>query len=127
VVKLSAVCRALVEAAAISARRVPAWMRREIHAFDAREGAFRVSLTYDAPTATGESQRRTETYHGHFVTLAPNERVAEVLELDAANSGRRRPTTEPACRWRWKGLATSGARRGVDRVGANGSAGRRHR
>jgi uncharacterized protein YndB with AHSA1/START domain len=52
----SVVYRALVDAAAISTWRVPTGMHSEVHTFDAREGgAFRVSLTYDAPTCTGKS------------------------------------------------------------------------
>jgi uncharacterized protein YndB with AHSA1/START domain len=86
-VKPSAVYRALVDATAISNWRVPAGMRSEVHTFDAREGgAFRVSLTYDAPTGTGKSEAHTDTYHGHFVKLVPNERVVEVLEFETENA-----------------------------------------
>src|SRR5438309_1727797 len=61
-------------------------MSSHVHEFDAREGgAFRVSLTYDAPTGTGKSAEHTDTYHGHFVTLVPNERVVEVLEFETAD------------------------------------------
>jgi uncharacterized protein YndB with AHSA1/START domain len=79
----SAVYRALVDAAAIANWRVPAGMRSEVHTFEAREGgSFRVSLTYDSPTGAGKSEAHTDTYHGHFVTLVPNERVVEVLEFE---------------------------------------------
>ena len=47
----STVYRALVDAAAIAQWRVPADMSSHVHEFDAREGgAFRISLTYDAPS-----------------------------------------------------------------------------
>jgi uncharacterized protein YndB with AHSA1/START domain len=82
-VKPSTVYRALIDATAISIWRVPAGGRSQVHTFEAREGgAFRVSLTYDAPTATGKSAARTDTYHGHFVKLVPNKRVVEVLEFE---------------------------------------------
>ena len=51
----------------------------------AKAGAFRVSLTYDAPTGTGKSAAHTDTYHGHFVTLVPNEQVVEVFEFETAD------------------------------------------
>jgi uncharacterized protein YndB with AHSA1/START domain len=61
-------------------------MTSHVHAFDAREGgAFRISLTYDEPTATGKSTAHTDTYHGCFVTLVPNEQVVEVVEFETAD------------------------------------------
>ena len=49
-------------------------------AYDAREGgALRVSLSYDAPSAgTGKTTARTDTYHGRFVTLVPDEQIVEI-------------------------------------------------
>jgi uncharacterized protein YndB with AHSA1/START domain len=81
-----AVYRALVSAEAIAHWRVPAGMSSEVHEFDAREGGrFRVSLTYDAPDATGKSAAHTDTYHGHFARLVPDEQVVEVLEFESAD------------------------------------------
>lgn len=61
-------------------------MSSHVHEFDAREGgSFRVSLTYDAPNETGKSAARTDTYHGHFVRLVPNEQVVEVFEFEAVD------------------------------------------
>lgn len=41
-------------------------MTSAVHEFDAREGgSFRVSLTYDAPEATGKTTAHTDTYHGY--------------------------------------------------------------
>jgi uncharacterized protein YndB with AHSA1/START domain len=48
-----------------------------------------ISLTYDAPTGTGKTTARTDTYHGRFVKLVPNEQVVEVDEFE---------TTDPALR-----------------------------
>jgi uncharacterized protein YndB with AHSA1/START domain len=82
----SAVYRALLDAGAIAQWRVPAGMSSHVHEFDAREGGlFRVSLTYDAPTGTGKSASHTDTYHGHFVKLVPDEQVVEVFEFEAAD------------------------------------------
>ena len=46
---------------------------------------FRVSLTYDAPDATGKTQANTDTYHGRFIALVPDERVVEAIEFETDN------------------------------------------
>ncbi|MGW0470674.1 SRPBCC domain-containing protein [Streptomyces coeruleorubidus] len=80
------VYRALVSAEAIARWRVPAGMSGEVHEFDAREGGrFRVSLTYEAADATGKSAAHTDTYHGHFARLVPDEQVVEVLAFEAVD------------------------------------------
>jgi uncharacterized protein YndB with AHSA1/START domain len=85
-----AVYRALLDADAIAKWRVPAGMSSRVHEFDAREGgSFRISLSYDAPAGTGKSAPRTDTYHGHFAKLVPNEQVVEVLEFETADPGLR--------------------------------------
>ncbi|MFE2825990.1 SRPBCC domain-containing protein [Streptomyces sp. NPDC059271] len=82
----AAVYRALLDRDAVARWRAPHDMRTEVHTFDAREGgAFRVSLTYDAPDATGKSAGRTDTYQGRFARLVPDERVVEVLEFETAD------------------------------------------
>ncbi len=82
----SAVYRVLLDADAVAKWRVPAGMSSRVHEFDAREGgSFRVSLTYDAPDRTGKSAPHTDTYHGHFARLVPDEQVVEVLEFEAAD------------------------------------------
>jgi uncharacterized protein YndB with AHSA1/START domain len=81
-----AVYRALLDADAIARWRVPAGMSSHVHEFDAREGgSFRVSLTYDAPNGTGKSDSNTDTYHGHFARLVPDEQVVEVFEFESAD------------------------------------------
>lgn len=78
-----AVYRALLDAAAIARWRVPDGMSSHVHAFDAREGGrFRVSLTYAGEPGTGKSDPHTDTYHGHFAKLVPNEQVVEVLAFE---------------------------------------------
>jgi uncharacterized protein YndB with AHSA1/START domain len=80
------VYRALLDADAIAQWRVPAGMTSYVHEFDAREGgSFRISLTYDAPTGTGKTAASTDTYHGHFVKLVPNEQVVEVIEFESSD------------------------------------------
>lgn len=65
---------------------VPSGMTSHVHAFEAREGgAFRISLTYDAPTGTGKTSAHTDTYHGRFVRLVPNEQVVEVMEFETSD------------------------------------------
>ena len=82
----SAVYRALLDAGAIARWRVPDGMTSQVHEFDPCEGgAFRVSLTYDAPGRAGKSASQTDTYHGHFARLVPNEQVVEVVEFETAD------------------------------------------
>ncbi len=84
------VYRALLDARAVATWGVPDGMTSQVHTFEGREGGrFRISLTYDAPTAVGKTSAHTDTYHGRFVKLVPNERVVEVVEFE---------TTDPALR-----------------------------
>lgn len=77
------VYRALLDPRAIARWRVPDGMTCRIHEFDPREGgAVRVSLTYDEPVGTGKTTVHTDTYHGRFVKLVPNEQVVEVDEFE---------------------------------------------
>ncbi len=81
-----AVYRALLDADAVAKWRVPAGMTSHVHEFDPREGgSFRISLTYDAPGSTGKPAPHTDTYHGHFARLVPDEQVVEVLEFETAD------------------------------------------
>jgi hypothetical protein len=53
-------------------------MTSHVHAFDAREGGtFRISLTYDAPDRIGKTTAHTDTHHGRFVKLVPDEQVVK--------------------------------------------------
>ncbi|MFE9653647.1 SRPBCC domain-containing protein [Micromonospora sp. NPDC006431] len=81
-----AVYGALVDGDAIARWRVPSGMRGQVHQFEAHEGgAFRVSLTYETTGGTGKSTSRTDTYHGRFLKLVPNEQVVEVFEFETAD------------------------------------------
>jgi uncharacterized protein YndB with AHSA1/START domain/ribosomal protein S18 acetylase RimI-like enzyme len=81
------VYRALIDAEAIARWKVPDGMRAHVHRFEGRQGGtFRISLTYDGPTNAGKTTERTDTYHGRFVTLVPNERVVEAYEFETAKA-----------------------------------------
>ena len=84
------VYRALLDAQAVATWMVPSGMTSHVHEFEARVGgSFRISLTYDAPTGTGKTTAHTDTYHGHFVKLVPNEQVVEVMEFETADAAMR--------------------------------------
>ena len=85
-----AVYRALIGEHAVATWMVPDGMTSQVHEYDAREGgAFRISLTYDEPTGTGKTTAHTDTYHGRFIELVPNERVVQVVEFEATDPGMR--------------------------------------
>jgi uncharacterized protein YndB with AHSA1/START domain len=82
----SAVYRALTDAGAIARWKVPTGMTSHVHEFDAREGgAFRVSLTDEAPTGTGKTTAHTDTYRGRFVRLVPDQQVVELVAFETAD------------------------------------------
>lgn len=78
------VYRALLDPHAVARWMVPDGMTSHVHAFEAREGgAFRISLTHVSPQAAGKTTAHTDTYHGRFVKLVPNEQVVEVIEFES--------------------------------------------
>ncbi|MET4921547.1 SRPBCC family protein [Streptomyces sp. PSRA5] len=86
----TAVYRALLDPDSVAKWRAPEGMSTEVHEFDSREGGrFRISLIYEAPTDTGKSGARTDTYHGHFERLVPDEQVVEVIEFETADPAMR--------------------------------------
>lgn len=79
----AAIYRALLDASAVEKWRVPPGMTSSVHTFEPREGgAFRVSLTYVEPTAAGKTTAHTDTYHGRFLALVPDEKIVESLEFE---------------------------------------------
>lgn len=81
----SAVYRALLDPADVCRWRFPQGMTCAVHAFDPREGGlFRVSLTYET-SAPGKTSAHTDTYHGRFERLVPDEEIVEVLEFETAD------------------------------------------
>lgn len=82
----SRVYRLLLDRGAIARWKVPDGMTAEIHELEPREGGrIRVSLTYDQPTGTGKTTTHTDTYHGEFIRLAPNELVVEVDRFETTD------------------------------------------
>ncbi len=84
----AAVYRALLDARAVAMWMVPTGMSSRVHSFDAREGGhFRISLTYDdsAGAATGKTTAHTDTHHGRFVKLVPDQHVVEVVEFETSD------------------------------------------
>lgn len=82
----SSVYRALLDARSVATWMVPPGMTSQVHEFDSREGgAFRISLTYDAPTGTGKTTSQTDTFHGRFLTLVEDREVVEVVEFETAD------------------------------------------
>jgi uncharacterized protein YndB with AHSA1/START domain len=82
----ASVYRALIDPEAVQTWMVPTGMTSVVHAFEAREGgAFRISLTYDEPTGTGKTTAHTDTYHGRFVRLVPDELVVQAVEFETAD------------------------------------------
>lgn len=89
-----AVYRALLDASAIATWRVPDGMTCRVHEFEPREGgAFRISLSYDDPSGTGKSDAHTDTYHGRFTRLVPDEQVVEVSEFETTDAALRSTMT----------------------------------
>jgi uncharacterized protein YndB with AHSA1/START domain len=77
------VYRALLDPTEVMQWRVPEGMTSQVHTFEAHEGgAIRVSLTYHAPDAVGKTTAHTDTYHGRFVKLVPDELVVEADEFE---------------------------------------------
>jgi uncharacterized protein YndB with AHSA1/START domain len=80
------VYRALIDPRSVATWMVPTGMTSRVHTFDPREGGtFRISLTYDAPTGAGKTTAHTDTHHGRFIELVPDEKVVEGVEFETAD------------------------------------------
>jgi uncharacterized protein YndB with AHSA1/START domain len=80
--------RALLDPDAVQQWMVPDGMTSHVHSFEAREGGtFRISLTYDQPTSTGNATAQTDTYHGRFVRLVPDTEVVQAVEFETDDPG----------------------------------------
>lgn len=67
--------------------KVPDGMSLTVHEYDAREGGrLRISLVYADPESKGKSAERTDTYHGRFVRLVPNELIVEEDEFETTDA-----------------------------------------
>lgn len=82
------VYRALIDPNAIKMWKFPDGMICHVHAFQGYEGGlFRISLTYSVPAGKGKTTENTDTYHGRFLKLIPNEQVIEVDEFETEDAG----------------------------------------
>ena len=88
------VYRALIDPDDIREWKVPDEMTIRIHEHQARQGGrFRISLTYVGPSGIGKSSEKTDTYHGHYVTLVPDELVVEIDEFESPDPALSAPMT----------------------------------
>jgi uncharacterized protein YndB with AHSA1/START domain len=79
----ASVYRALLDPESVQHWMVPDGMTSRVHEFQAHEGGtFRISLTYDAPTAAGKTTAQTDTFHGRFVRLVTDTEVVQVVEFE---------------------------------------------
>lgn len=86
----TSVYRALIDPQAVATWMVPNDMTSVVHVFEPREGgAFRISLSYETPTEIGKTSSHTDTYHGRFVKLAPNQQVIEAMEFETEDDSMR--------------------------------------
>ena len=78
------VYRALLDPKDVQQWMVPDEMTSEIHSFDAHEGGtFRISLTYEVPTTAGKTTSETDSFHGRFVKLVPDEEMVQAVEFES--------------------------------------------
>lgn len=74
---------AILDAGAVATWMVPPGMQSEVHTFEPHEGgAFRISLTYDTSDARGKTTTHTDTHHGRFEQLVPDEKVVQSVEFE---------------------------------------------
>jgi len=74
---------ALLDPKAVQRWMVPDGMTSQVHSFEPHEGgAFRISLTYDAPAAKGKTDAHTDTFHGRFLKLVPHARIVQLIEFE---------------------------------------------
>ncbi len=74
---------AILNAEAVKEWMVPPGMQSEVHTFEPWEGgAFRISLTYDAPDAHGKTTAHTDTHHGRFERLIQDEMVVQSVAFE---------------------------------------------
>jgi uncharacterized protein YndB with AHSA1/START domain len=80
-----AVDQAFLDRDALASWLPPETMTGHVHTFDPREGGtFRISLTYQDPKHSpgGKTSEDTDTVHGRFAELVPDEKLIWVVEFD---------------------------------------------
>lgn len=82
----AAVYQALINADDVRQWMVPDEMSSVVHEFDARVGGrFRISLTYNNKEQRGKSTGHTDTYHGIFSELVPDQTVVQVMQFETSD------------------------------------------
>jgi uncharacterized protein YndB with AHSA1/START domain len=77
------VYRTMLDPALLARWKVPDGMSLEAHEFEPREGGrIRISLTYRDIAGAGKSRLHTDTYHGTFMRLIPDELIVERDEFE---------------------------------------------
>src|SRR5512145_2177307 len=80
------VYRALLDPESVQQWMVPDGMTSRVHTVEPHEGgAFRISLTYDAPTDTGKTNAQSDTFHGRFARLVPDAEVVQIVEFETVD------------------------------------------
>jgi uncharacterized protein YndB with AHSA1/START domain len=85
----AAVYQAYLDQDAMVAWLPPGSMTGVVHSFDPREGgAISMSLVYPEGDNSfrGKTSKRTDTFHGRFVKLVPNELIECAVEFESADS-----------------------------------------
>ena len=72
----------ILDSALLAQWKVPKGMTWTVHEYEPREGGrLRISLTYVDTSSPGKSAAHTDTYHGRFVNLVPNELIVDENEI----------------------------------------------
>ena len=70
----------------LSKWKVPDNMQLHVHTFEAHEGGtIRLSLSYHDTNTAGKTSGYTDTYHGYFKELIPDEKIVEVDEFETTD------------------------------------------
>jgi uncharacterized protein YndB with AHSA1/START domain len=82
----SKVYSTLLDGSLVCKWKVPTEMTCYVHEFNAYEGGtIRISLSYNDVNETGKTILNTDTYHGHFIRLVPNEEIVETDEFETTD------------------------------------------
>ncbi len=82
--------KAFVDREMVSSWLAPGSMRCVVHEFEPREGGrFRISLIYQDPVDNpgGKTTEDTDTFHGSFVQLVPDQLIVQVVEFESVQPG----------------------------------------
>lgn len=85
-----AVYQAFLDPVSVAKWYHPHDMTLHVHTFEPRQGGkFRISLRYqDASKGPGgKTSEDTDTYHGTFARLIPNEKIVQVIEFETQDPG----------------------------------------